>query len=162
MSIQGRVHRFGSNIYTDAILPARYLNIVDADELATHCLEDIAPSFRESAQPGDIIVAGENSGCGSAREHAPLAIKANGIACVVAHSFARIFFGNAINLALPAVECPDAIDGTMAGDDLEVQLSNGILTNHTRGKTYHFPRYHQMIVDIMDAGGLIAYTRCTM
>lgn len=159
MKLKGKVHKFGSNVDTDAIIPARYLNVSDAQELAKHCMEDIAPDFVRRVEPGDIIVADSNFGCGSSREHAPLAIKAAGISCVIARSFARIFFRNGINIGLPLLECGEAVDNTSDGDLLEVDLATGEITNLTRGKSFVAKPYPEFMMGIVAAGGLIEYTR---
>jgi 3-isopropylmalate/(R)-2-methylmalate dehydratase small subunit len=159
VKLKGKVHKFGSNVDTDAIIPARYLNVSDAQELAKHCMEDIAPDFVRRVEPGDIIVADSNFGCGSSREHAPLAIKAAGISCVIARSFARIFFRNGINIGLPLLECGEAVDNTSDGDLLEVDLATGEITNLTRGKSFVAKPYPEFMMGIVAAGGLIEYTR---
>lgn len=159
MSIRGRVWKYGDNVDTDAIIPARYLNTTSERELAAHCMEDIDPSFAANVRPGDIIVAGKNFGCGSSREHAPVAIKASGIACVVAESFARIFYRNAINIGLPILECPEAAQATEMGHTLEIDLGKGIIHNVDTGQTYHAVPYPDFMLDLIEAGGLIEYTR---
>jgi len=159
MIMRGRAHKYGANVDTDAIMPARYLNITDAGELAMYCMEDTDPEFRQRVKPGDIIVARRNYGCGSAREHAPMALKANGISCVMADSFARIFFRNAINQALPLVECEEAAAAAETGDDIEIDLGKGEIINHTKGQSYTFQRYPEFMMEILDAGGLVAQTR---
>ena len=131
MNFPGRVHKFGANVDTDVIIPARYLNLNTPEELAPHCLEGVDPEFAGRVQPGDIIVAETNFGCGSSREHAPLAIRGAGVSCVVAKSFARIFYRNAINLGLPILECPEAVDGSDPGDELAVELETGTIRNLT-------------------------------
>jgi len=162
MRIRGKAHKYGENVDTDLILPGRYLNIANAEELGRHCMEDFDQEFRTCVQSGDVIVARKNYGCGSSREHAPVAIKANGISCVIADSFARIFYRNALNLALPLVECPEVAAITEMGDDIEVDLKGGIVTNHTKGKSFGFTRYPELMMEILDAGGLIEYTRNSM
>ena len=159
MKLKGRVHKFGSNVNTDVIIPARYLNISEPDELAKHCMEDIDPEFAAKVESGDIIVATTNFGCGSSREHAPLAIKASGISCVIAQSFARIFFRNAINIGLPLLECAGSVAETEAGDILEVDLSTGEIKNISKNKTVMANSYPEFMMDIIDAGGLIEYTK---
>jgi 3-isopropylmalate/(R)-2-methylmalate dehydratase small subunit len=161
MTIRGSAHKYETNVDTDAIIPARYLCFSDAAELGRHCMEDVDPEFRKRVRPGDIIVARTNYGCGSAREHAPVALKSNGIACVVADSFARIFFRNSINLALPLVECAAAAEATEMGDDIEVDFDKGEVINHTRQKRFSFSRYPDFMMDIVNAGGLIEFTRKT-
>ena len=157
--LKGRVFKYGANVDTDAIIPARYLNISDPDELACHCMEDIDLDFVKKAKPGDIIVATSNFGCGSSREHAPIAIKASGVSVVIAKSFARIFFRNAINIGLPLLESMEAVDGTDAGDQLEIDLASGTIKNLTKGKTYKAAAYPEFMSGIIQAGGLIEYTR---
>ena len=162
MSIRGTVWKYGDNVDTDAIIPARYLNVSTPEELARHCMEDIDPGFADAVQPGDIIVAGENFGCGSSREHAPLAIVGNrgsGIACVVAKSFARIFYRNAINIGLPILECPEAVEETETSDQLTVDLKAGTITNQRTGRTYQTTPFPSFIMGIIQAGGLVPYTR---
>ena len=159
MKFKGKVHKFGADINTDAIVPARYLNVSEPEELAQHCMEDIVPEFPAKIKPGDIIMAGTNFGCGSSREHAPLAIKACGVSCVIARSFARIFFRNAINIGLPLLECTEAVDETEDGDILEVDLSSGEIDNISRHKKYTANPYPEFMMGIIDAGGLVEYTR---
>jgi len=155
----GKAHKYGANVDTDAIIPARYLNVSEAKELSRHCMEDIDINFAHSVKPGDFIVADKNFGCGSSREHAPLCIKAAGVACVIAKTFARIFFRNSINIGLPLLECPEAVDGTSLGDELEVDLSNGVIKNLSTSKTYHAKPYPDFMAGIIRNGGLIEYTR---
>jgi 3-isopropylmalate/(R)-2-methylmalate dehydratase small subunit len=162
MTIRGKAHKYGENIDTDAILPGRYLNLSSAEELGKHCMENLDPEFRNRVKEGDLIVARKNYGCGSSREHAPVAIKANGIACVIADSFARIFFRNSINLALPLVDCAEVAAITETGDELEVDLEKGTVTNKTKGQSFSFKSYPESMMKIVDAGGLIEYTRKTM
>ncbi len=157
--LRGRAWKYGDNVDTDAIIPARYLNVYIPEELAAHCMEDIDCEFVGRAQVGDIIVAGANFGCGSSREHAPLAIKGAGISCVIAESFARIFYRNAINIGLPILECPDAVAGTEAGQTLEVDLARGTIANLDTGETFQAEPYPLFLVGIIQAGGLIPYTR---
>jgi 3-isopropylmalate/(R)-2-methylmalate dehydratase small subunit len=158
LKLKGKVHKYGANIDTDAIIPARYLNLSEPGELAQHCMEDIDSEFLNKVGPGDIIVADANFGCGSSREHAPLAIKAAGISCVIAKSFARIFFRNAINIGLPLLECIEAVDATEAGDILEVDLTTGEIRNITRNKTFTAKAYPDFMMQIINAGGLVEYT----
>ncbi len=158
MKLKGKVHKYGANVDTDAIIPARYLNLSEPEELAQHCMEDIDSEFLNKVKPGDIIVADTNFGCGSSREHAPLAIKAAGISCVIAKSFARIFFRNAINIGLPLLECTEAVDGTETGDILEVDLTTGEIRNITRNKTFIAKAYPEFMMQIINAGGLVEYT----
>lgn len=159
MKLAGKVHKYGANVDTDAIIPARYLNISEPAELAKHCMEDIDADFLKKSQRGDIIVADTNFGCGSSREHAPVAIKAAGISCVIAKSFARIFFRNAINIALPLLESPEAVDGTETGDILEVDLAAGEIKNVTKGKTFMAKSYPEFMMGIINVGGLVEYTK---
>ncbi len=159
MKLTGKVHKFGSDVDTDAIIPARYLNTSDPAELARHCMEDADPAFPSQVKQGDIIVADKNFGCGSSREHAPIAIKAAGVSCVIARSFARIFYRNSINIGLPILECPQFIDEVEAGDKLEVDLVRGEIKNLSRGKTYLAEPFPGFMQDIIDKGGLINYVR---
>jgi len=150
---------FGDNVNTDEIIPARYLNVSEEAELARHCMEDIDPTWVEKIAPGDVIVAGENFGCGSSREHAPRCIKAAGIACVVARSFARIFFRNAINVGLPIVECPPAAVDIQTGHRVEVDLAASTLTNLTTGRTFRFEPFAPEMEAIIQSGGLMNFVR---
>ena len=159
MKLRGTVHKFGANVDTDVIIPARYLNISEPPELAKHCMEGIAPDFLKKVNKGDIIVATTNFGCGSSREHAPIAIKAAGISCVIAASFARIFFRNAINIGLPLLECKEATEQTDSGDILEVELESGRIRNVTKSKTFQAEPYPKFMMEIIAAGGLIEHTR---
>ena len=159
MILKGNVHKYGANFDTDAIIPARHLNLSDAKELAKHCMEDSDPEFLNKVLPGDIIVADTNFGCGSSREHAPVAIKAAGISCVIAKTFARIFFRNAINIGLPLLESPEAVDGTATGDIVEIDLATGMIQNVTQGKTYCAKAYPEFMMGIINAGGLVEYTK---
>lgn len=159
MKLSGKVHKYGDNVDTDVIIPARYLNTSDPAELALHCMEDIDADFAKKARPGDIIVAGENFGCGSSREHAPIAIKAAGISCVIAKTFARIFYRNAINIGLPILQCPEAADAINAGDEIEIDTSSGEITNLTSGKSFRAMPFPEFMQRLIAAGGLIAYTR---
>ena len=159
MKLRGKVHKFGVNIDTDVIIPARYLNVSEAEELAKHCMEDIDADFTTKVEPGDIIMATTNFGCGSSREHAPLAIKACGVSCVIAQSFARIFFRNAINIGLPLLECPEAVNETETGDILEVDLSSGKINNISKHKTFTANTYPAFMMGIINTGGLIPYTK---
>ena len=157
--LKGKVHKYGADVNTDVIIPARYLNIYDPVELAKHCMEDIDEDFLKRVEPGDIMVAATNFGCGSSREHAPMAIKAAGISCVIAKSFARIFFRNAINIGLPLLECEEAVDKTESGDVLEVDLARGEIKNVTRGLTFTASPYPEFMTGIIASGGLIEYTK---
>lgn len=155
MQLKGNVHKYGANVDTDAIIPARHLNISDPQELAKHCMEDIDPDFVRRVKPGDMIVATTNFGSGSSREHAPLAIKASGISCVIAQSFARIFYRNAMNIGLPILECAEAAARTDHGDVLEVELSTGEIINRTKGLTFRAEPYPDFMLELISAGGLI-------
>ncbi len=159
MKLKGKVHKFGADINTDVIIPARYLNVSEPSELAKHCMEDIDTEFLAKIEPGDIIVATTNFGCGSSREHAPLAIKACGISCVIAQSFARIFFRNAINIGLPLLECTEAVNETETGDILEVDLFRGEINNVSKHKTFIASSYPEFMMGIINAGGLVEYTK---
>jgi 3-isopropylmalate/(R)-2-methylmalate dehydratase small subunit len=159
MALRGHAHKYGADVNTDVIIPARYLNTSDPQELAQHCMEDEDPEFVRRVRPGDVIVADTNFGCGSSREHAPIAIKAAGVSCVVAKSFARIFYRNAINLALPVLECAEAGDGSEAGDELEVELESGAIRNLTRGTAYQAKPFPDFMLELMQAGGLVEYTK---
>ena len=156
MKANGKVHKYGDNVDTDVIIPARYLNTPDAKELASHCMEDIDKEFVNKVNDGDIMVGGFNFGCGSSREHAPLAIKTAGISCVIAKTFARIFYRNAINIGLPILECEAASDAIEAGDRVEIDFNTGIITNVTKGETYSAEPFPEFIQDIISAGGLMA------
>ena len=159
MPLRGHVHKYGADVNTDVIIPARYLVTTDPQELAQHCMEDEDPEFVRHVRPGDIIVADTNFGCGSSREHAPIAIKAAGVSCVIAKSFARIFYRNAINLALPVLECAEAVDGSQAGDELEVDLESGAIRNLTRGTAFQAKPFPDFMLELLQAGGLVEYTR---
>ena len=159
MKLKGTVYKFGADVDTDVIIPARYLNVSDPEALSRHCMEAIDSGFSGKVRPGDIIVAATNFGCGSSREHAPLAIKACGISCIIAKSFARIFFRNAINIGLPLLECPGAVNETEAGEILEVDLSSGEIENISRHKTFIARPYPEFMMGIIDAGGLIEYSK---
>lgn len=159
MAIDGRAHRFGRDIDTDAIIAARYLNTSDPAELAKHCMEDIDEDFVNRAKKGDIIVADENFGCGSSREHAPICIKALGIDAVIAKSFARIFYRNCINIGLPILECPEAVDAISDGDEVEVDTASGVITNKTTGRTFQAEPFPEFINQIIEAGGLVNRTK---
>jgi 3-isopropylmalate/(R)-2-methylmalate dehydratase small subunit len=157
--LKGKAHKYGSNVDTDAIIPARYLNVSVAEELAKHCMEDIDTEFINNVKPGDVIVAESNFGCGSSREHAPVAIKAAGVSAVIASSFARIFFRNAINIGLPLLESAEASAGIDSGDIIEIDLEKGIIKNETKKKTYQSKPYPDFMMDIVNSGGLIEHTR---
>ena len=159
MTIRGRAHRFGAHVDTDQIIPARYLVTTDPQEMAQHCMEDADPDFVRRVRPGDIIVADVNFGCGSSREHAPIAIRGCGVSCVIARSFARIFFRNAINIGLPVLESPEAVEATQDGDELEVDLSTGGIRNLTRGREFQAKPYEPFMLELIEAGGLIEHTK---
>ena len=156
MKTQGHVFKYPDNVDTDVIIPARYLNTSDAQELAKHCMEDIDTSFVSRVQSGDVMVAGWNFGCGSSREHAPLVIKTCGTGCVIAKSFARIFYRNAINIGLPILECEAAAEEIQAGQEVSVDFDTGIITNHTTGKTYQAEPFPEFIQNMIKKGGLLA------
>ena len=156
MNAQGKVFKYPDNVDTDVIIPARYLNTADAGELAKHCMEDIDAGFVEQVRPGDILVAGWNFGCGSSREHAPLVIKTCGTGCVIAKSFARIFYRNAINIGLPILECEAAAEEIQAGDQVGIDFDTGRITNLTTGKTYQAEPFPEFIQNIIRRGGLLA------
>ena len=155
MKAQGTVFKYGDNIDTDVIIPARYLNTQNPQELAAHCMEDIDKTFITCVQPGDIMVGGENFGCGSSREHAPLAIKTAGVSCVIAKSFARIFYRNAINIGLPILECPAASEAIANGDTVAVDFDTGLITDETTGQTFEAAPFPPFIQKIITAGGLL-------
>lgn len=155
MNAHGKVHKFGDNVDTDVIIPARYLNSTDARELAAHCMEDIDAEFVHKVQSGDIVVAGANFGCGSSREHAPLVIKTCGVSCVIAATFARIFYRNAINIGLAILECPQAAAEIADGDDVSVDFDSGVITDNTTGKTYQAEPFPPFIQKIIENGGLM-------
>lgn len=157
MKVSGKSYKYGDNVDTDVIIPARYLNTPDAKELAKHCMEDIDASFASTVKPGEIMVAGKNFGCGSSREHAPLAIKTCGIACVIAATFARIFYRNALNIGLPILECAEAAAEIQANDVVSVDFDTGIITDETTGKTYQAEPFPPFMQDLIAAGGLAAY-----
>jgi 3-isopropylmalate dehydratase small subunit len=159
MEIRGYVWKFGDDVDTDVIIPARYLNTSDPKELAAHCMEDADPEFAQKVSKGDIIVAGKNFGCGSSREHAPLAIKGAGVSCVIAASFARIFYRNAVNIGLPILECPEAAAELETGDEVEVDLAAGMIKNLSKKKTYRAVPFPAFMQEIIKAGGLINYVR---
>lgn len=159
MILQGRVWKLGDNVDTDQLLPGRYLSLTDPTELATHCLEDVLPHFRTEVRAGDILVAGENLGCGSSREHAPIALKAAGVSCLIARSFARIFFRNCINLGLPALVLPEAVEVLQDGDQIRLDLEAGLLENLTRPYRCSLPPLPEFLQEILAAGGLVPYVR---
>lgn len=155
MKAHGKVHKYGDNIDTDVIIPARYLNTADHKELASHCMVDIDEDFVNKVHQGDIMVGGENFGCGSSREHAPIAIKTSGIDCVIAKTFARIFYRNSINIGLPILECPEASERIEAGDEVSIDFDEGIIVNETKGETYKAQPFPEFIKEIMAKGGLM-------
>ncbi len=155
MTVKGTVHKYGNDVDTDVIIPARYLNTSSEEELASHCMEDIDPEFVRRVQKGDIIVAEDNFGCGSSREHAPIAIKASGVSLVIANTFARIFYRNAINIGLPILECPEAVKHIRAGDVVRCDLAKGVITDETTGESFTAQPFPEFIQKIVDAGGLL-------
>lgn len=159
MSVKGKVFKYGDNVDTDVIIPARYLNTSDAKELATHCMEDIDVDFVKNVKDGDIIVANKNFGCGSSREHAPLAIKTAGVSCVIASTFARIFYRNSINIGLPILECDEAVKNIDAGDELEVDFKSGLIKNLTKNQEYQGEGFPEFMQKIIDNDGLIGYIK---
>lgn len=159
MNLQGRVWKYGDNVDTDAIIPARYLNVSTPEALAAHCMEDIDPEFARRVRPGDILIAGENFGCGSSREHAPLALKGAGVSCVIARSFARIFFRNAINIGLPVLISPAAVEETGPGQTVEVDLKHGVIRNLDTGSVFQAEPFPPFLLDIIQAGGLVEFVR---
>ena len=156
MNAKGFVHKYGDNVDTDVIIPARYPNIADKKELATHCMEDIDDNFVNVVKSGDVMVGGFNFGCGSSREHAPMVIKESGISCVIAKTFARIFYRNAINIGLAIMECPEASEKIEAGDEVAVDFDTGVITNVTKGETYQSLPFPEFIKEIIQAGGLMS------
>jgi 3-isopropylmalate/(R)-2-methylmalate dehydratase small subunit len=161
MTVTGNVFKYGDNVDTDVIIPARYLNTADKKELAGHCMEDIDRDFTTMVKKGDIIVAGENFGCGSSREHAPIAIKESGISCVIAKSFARIFYRNAVNIGLAIMECDEAVDGIESGNNVSVNFDTGVITNNTSGEEFTAKPFPPFIQGIRTSGGLMPYLKAT-
>ena len=157
MKALGHVFKYGDNVDTDVIIPARYLNSFDAKELASHAMVDIDPEFAEKVKPGDLIVANKNFGCGSSREHAPIAIKAAGVSCVIAETFARIFYRNSINIGLPIIECPEAAKAINAGDDVAIDFDSGVITDKTTGQTFQGQAFPEFMQKIIKAEGLVNY-----
>lgn len=155
----GKAYKYGDNIDTDVIIPARYLNTADAKELASHCMQDIDEEFASQVNPGDIIIAGDNFGCGSSREHAPIAIKASGVKCVIAKNFARIFYRNSFNIGLPILESDEAFEKIEAGDEIDVDFSTGIITNKTKNETYTAQIIPEFMQQIIDQDGLVNYVQ---
>ena len=158
MNAKGTVHKFGDNVDTDVIIPARYLNTASHKELAAHCMEDIDADFVNKVKEGDIMVAEKNFGCGSSREHAPIAIKASGISCVIASTFARIFYRNAINIGLPIIECPEAAKAIEAGDEVEIDFDSGKIFDRTKGTEFKGQPFPEFMQKLIAAGGLVKYT----
>ncbi len=155
MKACGKVHKYGDNVDTDVIIPARYLNTANMEELAQHCMEDIDIDFAKNVKKGDIMVAKANFGCGSSREHAPASIKASGISCVIAKSFARIFYRNAINIGLPIIECDEAAERIEAGDEVEIDFDTGVITNKTKGESYQGQSFPEFLIKIINSNGLL-------
>lgn len=152
-----KIYKYGDNVDTDVIIPARYLNSFDAKELATHAMVDIDPDFANTVEQGDIIVVGQNFGCGSSREHAPLCLKTAGVKCIIAKSFARIFYRNSINIGFPIMECPEAVDGIEQGDEVTVDFGSGVITNVTKGKSYQSQPFPEFLQKMIAADGLVNY-----
>lgn len=159
MKARGRVFKYGDNVDTDVIIPARYLNTSDPKELAAHCMEDIDNTFVKRVQPGDIMVANKNFGCGSSREHAPIAIKASGVSCVIASTFARIFYRNAINIGLPILECGEAVKAIEDGNEVEVDFNEGIIKNLTKNEEYKAQAFPEFMQKIIQSEGLVGYIK---
>ena len=157
MNAKGTVIKYGDNIDTDVIIPARYLNTSLPEELAQHCMEDIDKEFVNKVRPGDIMVGGANFGCGSSREHAPIAIKASGISCVIAESFARIFFRNSLNIGLPIMECPEVAKDIEEGETVSINFDTGVITNESKGRTYQATAFPPFMQDLINSGGLVKY-----
>ena len=159
MNSKGKAFKYGNNIDTDVIIPARYLNITDVKELATYCMIDIDKDFMKNVKPGDVIVAENNFGCGTSREHAPLVIKESGISCIIAKNYARIFYRNCFNIGLPILECEEAADKIQAGNEVSVDFEKGIITNITRNETYQAQPFPDFIRDLIECGGLVGYVK---
>ena len=157
--MSSKAWKVGNNIDTDLIIAARYLNDASDENMRAHCMEDVIPDYANTIAPGDVLVAGSNFGCGSSREHAPIAIKVAGTKCVIAESFARIFYRNAINIGLPIIESPEAVHAIDQGDELDVDLENGVITNLTKNETYHFEKFPEFIQHIVEAGNLLNYVK---
>lgn len=155
MNAKGTVHKYGDDVNTDVIIPARYLNTASHQELAAHCMEDIDKDYVKNVKPGDVVVAGKNFGCGSSREHAPIALKASGASCVIAKTFARIFYRNSINIGFPILECQEAAEEIAAGDKVQVDFDTGVITDETTGKTYQAQPYPEFLQRIIKSGGLM-------
>lgn len=159
MNFRSKVFKYGDNVDTDVIIPARYLNITNMKELSAHCMEDIDKDFVNNVKTGDIMVGGDNFGCGSSREHAPAVIKESGVSCIIANTFARIFYRNALNIGLPIVECPEAVADIKSGDDVEVDLVDGVVINHTTGNSFKTQPFPEFIQKIVNEGGLLKYIK---
>lgn len=159
INIKGTVHKYGDNIDTDVIIPARHCVSIKEEDLAAHCLEDLDKDFVNKVRPGDVLMAGANFGCGSSRENAPIAIKGAKVGCVVAKYFARIFYRNAINIGLPILECPEAVDGTEAGDNLEIDLKSGQIFNRSKNQSYQAVPFPETMQEIINAGGMVNFVR---
>ncbi len=159
MNVKGKVIKYGNNVDTDVIIPARYLNTSDPAELASHCMEDLDDTFTQRVQKGDVMVAGRNFGCGSSREHAPISIKASGISCVIAETFARIFYRNSINIGLPILECPEAAKDIKDGEQVEIDFDKGLIKNLTTGKSYQGQPFPEFMQEIISSDGLIQYIK---
>ncbi len=157
--MQGKAHKFGAHVDTDQIIPAAFLVTTDPEELGSHCMEGVDPSFARAVEPGDVIVADVNFGCGSSREHAPISIRGAGVSCIIAKSFARIFFRNSINIGLPLLESPEAVDGIRAGDDVSVDLASGTIRNLTTEQVFKARPYEPFMMELIQAGGLVEYTK---
>ena len=157
--MSSKAWKVGNNIDTDLIIAARYLNDASDENMRAHCMEDVISDYANTIAPGDVLVAGSNFGCGSSREHAPIAIKVAGTKCVIAESFARIFYRNAINIGLPIIESPEAVRAIDQGDELDVDLENGVITNLTKNETYHFEKFPEFIQHIVEAGNLLNYVK---
>ena len=162
MQASGKAFKYGDDVNTDVIIPARYLYFTDPKDLAAHCMEDIDVNFVKAVKPGDIVAGMKNFGCGSSREHAPIALKASGVSCVIAKSFARIFYRNAINIGLPIMECPEAAEHIQNGDQISVEFETGVIKNLTRGETYQAEPFPPFMREIIEAGGLVNRTRALM
>ena len=162
MKVEGKVFKFGNDVDTDVIIPARYLNTTSETELASHCMEDIDPDFVKKVKAGDIIVAGDNFGCGSSREHAPIAIRACGVSCVIAASFARIFYRNSINIGFPILECPEAAQAIQNGDEVSVDFATGVIRDDTTGQTFQAAAFPPFIQRIIEHNGLLPYLKARM
>jgi len=162
LQASGKAFKYGDDVNTDVIIPARYLYFTDPKDLAAHCMEDIDLSFTGAVRPGDIVVGMKNFGCGSSREHAPIALKASGVSCVIAKSFARIFYRNAINIGLPIMECPEAAEHIQCGDQISVEFETGVIKNITRGETYQAEPFPPFMREIIEAGGLVNRTKAQL